>query len=239
MHFRRPRLTYANVAATLALLFSMAGGALAASHYLVTSTNQISPHVLSQLRGRRGPTGKTGKPGKPGGRRGKTGKRGPIGPMGPPGPIGIQGPDGNQGQRGPRGLEGPPGASALSPLPSRASESGLYGVSAPESPPLHLFESVTFPILLAERIPKDHVEYVPAASVGPHCEKPGTAEPGYLCIYSNFVPGAEILGEPIRLNIETTVPEQAEGSGPHGFVLEWFKPTAGAYDVGTYTVTAP
>ncbi len=42
----RKRLTYANVTATLALVFSMSGGALAASHYLIKSTKQISPKVL-------------------------------------------------------------------------------------------------------------------------------------------------------------------------------------------------
>jgi hypothetical protein len=43
-------MTYANVAATLALMFSMGGGALAASHYLITSTSQIKPSVQRSLR---------------------------------------------------------------------------------------------------------------------------------------------------------------------------------------------
>jgi hypothetical protein len=46
--FRR-HLSYANVTATLALVFAMTGGALAANHYLLTSTKQISPKVLKQL----------------------------------------------------------------------------------------------------------------------------------------------------------------------------------------------
>jgi hypothetical protein len=45
----RRHLTYANVAATLALVFSMSGGALAAKHYLIDSTKQISPKVLKSL----------------------------------------------------------------------------------------------------------------------------------------------------------------------------------------------
>ena len=45
----RRRLSYANVAATLALVFSMSGGALAAKHYLLSSTRQISPRVLRSL----------------------------------------------------------------------------------------------------------------------------------------------------------------------------------------------
>lgn len=46
---RRPRLSYANVAATLALVVALSGGALAATQYVVTSTNQIKPSVLKTL----------------------------------------------------------------------------------------------------------------------------------------------------------------------------------------------
>jgi hypothetical protein len=45
----RKRITYANVVATLALVFAMSGGALAAKHYLVTSPKQISPKVLKSF----------------------------------------------------------------------------------------------------------------------------------------------------------------------------------------------
>jgi hypothetical protein len=83
----RRHMTYANVAATLALVFSMAGGALAAGHYLITSTSQIKPSVRRALHGARGPAGAQG-------------------PQGVPGPQGLQGP------LGPRGFEGPPGGEA-------------------------------------------------------------------------------------------------------------------------------
>jgi hypothetical protein len=76
---RRRRPGYAEVAATLALLFSVTGGALAAGHYLITSTKQISPRVLTKLKGRRGATG----------RRGPRGVYGPKGPTGPKGPAGV------------------------------------------------------------------------------------------------------------------------------------------------------
>jgi hypothetical protein len=59
----RPRLTYANVAATLALVFSISGGALAAQHYVITRVSQISPTVRAQLRGARGPQGPQGSSG--------------------------------------------------------------------------------------------------------------------------------------------------------------------------------
>lgn len=42
----RKRLTYANVAMTMALVFAMSGGAYAAKKYVITSTKQIKPSVL-------------------------------------------------------------------------------------------------------------------------------------------------------------------------------------------------
>jgi hypothetical protein len=77
----RRHLTYANVAATLALVFAMTGGAFAAKHYLINSTAQINPKVIKKLKGHTGKTGKTGAAGKPG-------AQGPAGPAGAQGPIG-------------------------------------------------------------------------------------------------------------------------------------------------------
>ncbi len=50
----------------------MAGGALAANHYIITSTSQIKPSVRRALQGNRGPAG-------------------PQGPQGPQGTAGRQG----------------------------------------------------------------------------------------------------------------------------------------------------
>jgi hypothetical protein len=97
----RKRLSYANVAATLALVFSMSGGALAASHYLINSTKQINPRVLRKLRGNSGPRGATGAPG-------------------------AAGAAGASGAPGTPGAKGEPGQSGLGPLPAGASESGEY-----------------------------------------------------------------------------------------------------------------
>jgi hypothetical protein len=69
----RRHLTYANITATLALVFAMSGGALAAKHYLITSTGQISPKVLKNLRHKAGPRGPTGAAG-PAGKEGPSGK---------------------------------------------------------------------------------------------------------------------------------------------------------------------
>jgi hypothetical protein len=58
---RHKRMSYANVAATLALFLALGGGtAWAAHHYLITSTNQIKPSVLKSLRGYRGYRGYRG-----------------------------------------------------------------------------------------------------------------------------------------------------------------------------------
>jgi len=54
------RPSAALVVATLALCVSIVGTGAAASHYLITSTHQIKPSVLAQLRGRTGPRGATG-----------------------------------------------------------------------------------------------------------------------------------------------------------------------------------
>jgi hypothetical protein len=80
----RRRFSYANVAATLALVLSMSGGALAAKHYLINSTKQINPKVLKKLKGKSGPKGLNGLNGAPG----ATGAQGPAGKEGPPGAAG-------------------------------------------------------------------------------------------------------------------------------------------------------
>jgi hypothetical protein len=57
------------------LVFAMSGGALAATHYVITSKKQISPKVLKTLKG-------------------KPGSRGPAGPAGAAGAAGAAGPAG-------------------------------------------------------------------------------------------------------------------------------------------------
>jgi hypothetical protein len=95
----RRHLSYANVAATLALVFTMSGGALAANHYLINSTKQISPKVLKKLKGTTGRTGAGGALGAAGaaGAAGATGKEGAKGSTGPEGAKGFTGPGGEPG----------------------------------------------------------------------------------------------------------------------------------------------
>jgi hypothetical protein len=83
MHTHEPvrraqrRLSYANVVSTLALVVALGtGSAVAAKHYLVSSTKQIKPSVLKTLHGAAGPAGNPGASG-PTGPAGATGNVGP------------------------------------------------------------------------------------------------------------------------------------------------------------------
>jgi len=83
MHARRPSSTA--IIASLALFFALGGTAVAASHYLITSTSQIKPTVLSKLKGKPGPQGAAG----PVGLQGASGPQGPAGSQGPAGPSSL------------------------------------------------------------------------------------------------------------------------------------------------------
>lgn len=157
MNSIRKHLSYANVVATLALVFAMGGSAIAAKHYLITSTKQINPKVLKKLKGARGRTGLTG----------------------PTGPSGLQGSPGATGSGGPAGL------SALSTLPSGRTESGIYGIRwGNQTSSGAVMDAVTFPIPLPEPIPSSNVIYTKADTPVTHCSGPRHADPGFLCVYS-------------------------------------------------------
>jgi hypothetical protein len=94
MHLRKP--SPAGVIASLALFFALGGTALAAKHYLITSTSQIKPSVLGALHGSTGARGQTGS-------AGATGATGGAGANGQPGPVGGAGAQGPQGPAGPAG----------------------------------------------------------------------------------------------------------------------------------------
>jgi hypothetical protein len=101
----RARLTYANVAATLALFVALGGSSYAALNLPPNSvgSEQVKPGSLrasdfkaserSRLRGPRGKVGKTG----PAGPRGATGARGAIGARGSTGTRGLTGATGAPG----------------------------------------------------------------------------------------------------------------------------------------------
>jgi hypothetical protein len=128
----RKRISYANVAATLAVVFAMTGGAYAAKKYVITSTKQIKPSVLKKLEGKNGKNGATGA-------AGSAGAAGPAGPQGPAGTAGAKGEDGTNGtnsKEGPKGEKGEEGKqgkegepwTAGGTLPSGKTETGTWGV---------------------------------------------------------------------------------------------------------------
>jgi hypothetical protein len=82
MRFRKP--SSGTVIAAVALFFALGGSAMAARHYLITSTSQIKPSVLKALQGSAGAVGRTG----PAGPAGSVGPQGPAGTAGPQGPAG-------------------------------------------------------------------------------------------------------------------------------------------------------
>jgi len=206
MNSIRKHLSYANVVATLALVFAMGGSAIAANHYLINSTSQINPRVLKKLKA----PGRTGAKGLPG----------------------VAGPQGATGAQGSKGADG---LSALSPLPSGQSESGDYGIRAPGGAKgEYLALSVTFSIPLEHGIPANHVVYT-TITTATHCAGPGHSDPGFLCVYSGK---RDDIEAPTFYSFEQEG-QPALGTGRYGFDMESPITLNDAYDVGTYTVTAP
>ena len=176
----RKRFTYANVVMTLALVFAMSGGAYAAGHYLITSTKQISPKVLSALKGRSGANGAPGS-------AGPTGAAGPAGPAGVKGETGPAGPEGPAG-KGEKGEKGPAGSPWIDggTLPEGATETGAWSAYTEK---VYALAAISFPIPLAS-VPTFEVatNYIPS-NESPTTQCPGTAAdpkaaPGNLCVYA-------------------------------------------------------
>jgi hypothetical protein len=180
----RRRLNYANVTATVALVLSMTGGALAASHYVINSTKQINPKVLKQLRGDTGAAGAVGIHGTQGlaGKEGADGKEGPVGSQGPAGKEGAP------GKEGPSGKEGAPGSAGplLPTLPSGKTLKGTFGGSgAVVTESNNAVElSISYPIPIAA---SPAAEVIPPGG-SPTASCPGSAAApsaaaGHLCLY--------------------------------------------------------
>jgi hypothetical protein len=202
------------VIATVALLFAMTGGAYAAGHYLITSTKQIKPSVLKQLKGSNGKAGSAGSAGTAG-TAGPAGPQGPAGPGGPGGPPGANGTNGtsvtskqlstgeaacaHEGGTEFTAAEGKKTTACngktgfTSTLPSGKTETGVWAIS--EVAKKSLFGRVRAPISLniplEAPLDESHVKIIEGVGAagsgcdGGSAEKP-TAEPGFLCIYIQF-----------------------------------------------------
>jgi hypothetical protein len=166
------RTSYANVAATLALVLAIGGGtAVAASSYLITSTHQIKPSVLKSLRGPRGFRGFKGA-------------------------NGTNGANGANGAKGSTGATGATGANltAQTALPSGQSESGFYAAAGGNSTSGFIGTGISYTQPLATPIATSNIIWNKAGTTSPFCSGYGHAAPGYLCLYDNEEAGVTGVG---------------------------------------------
>ena len=219
----RRRFNYANVTATLALVFAMSGGALAAKHYLINSTKQINPKVLKALKGNAGKEGKAGAPG----------TRGEKGEPATPGTKGEKGEAGLRGERGEPGEEG----TYPTVLPSGTTETGDWGGGFTAGGKAEYRTVASFPIPLPGSVEPSHVVYVTGTSAT-HCSGVGHAEGGFLCVYQKLIEDGETPEGSDVFNADEG--GKIGGAGVHGFEITLKSKEAGLTTVsGTYAVTAP
>ncbi len=248
----RKHFTYANIILTIALVFAMTGGAYAAGKYLITSTKQIKPSVLTSLKGKAGAKGANGATGATGaaGPAGPAGPTGANGPTGPAGPTGLTGATGAAGPTGAAGTEGSPWT-AGGTLPAEKTETGAWGFST-QTPLTTLITSVSFPIPLGEELAATAVHYVGPGETVTDC--PGNvqepkAAPGNLCVYQGAVYSLTLLtGETAKVEIfPPTVSvgqffgDEHTGAGKTGASVN-FEPDSSTEPVvgwGSWAVTAP
>lgn len=254
----RRRFTYANVVMTLALLLAMSGGAYAAGKFVITSTKQISPKVLKQLKGKAGPAGPAGTVG-PAGAAGPTGKEGAVGKEGTPGVNGKEGPNGvsvtskTLAQGAANCKEGGSEFTAAenkksyacngSPwtaggtLPSGKTETGDWSIAVTGAGEEILITSLSFTVPLTSGLDSSHVHFIkfgetPPTGCSGTVESPA-ASSGNLCVFA--AAGMSTI-------IEDTPPIKAiggeAGTDQTGAHLYLVSEAPGAFSaLGTWAVT--
>jgi hypothetical protein len=217
----RKRITFANIAMTLALLFAMSGGAYAAKKYLITSTKQISPTVLKALAGKPGPPGANGVNGKDGapGSPGAPGERGQSGEKGAPGEsvsfkavtdktkcAGLGGAEYTVAAKTALICNGQTGFTEA--LPTEKTETGTWGFHVHTSGAV--LEKISFPIPLAAPLNRAHRYIVPPGVTGAN-EASGT---GNTTNGSNEITGFNVASGTFNVG------EEISGAGiPQGTII--------------------
>jgi hypothetical protein len=219
----RKKIGIPGVVAVVALVFAMAGGALAASGALTSKQKKEVTKIAKQYAGKpgatgpQGPAGTNGKDGAPGnnGAPGNEGAKGATGPIGATGKTGSTGATGSTGKTGNTGSTGE--INTAGPLPAGQTETGAFAFTEPipagsPASTRTIVVPISFPIPLANELT---FEFFPnagnskaivvkkGASGGSNC--PGspaepTAASGFLCVYMADEP--EILAFPIPPNPE-------------------------------------
>jgi hypothetical protein len=245
----RKRITYANVAMTLALVFAMSGGAYAAKHYLITSTKQISPKVLKTLKGANGKNGTNGTNGA-NGTNGVPGAAGigTAGAQGPAGAKGEKGIQGIQGEKGIQGIQGDKGTTGFTKtLPSGETETGIWVIRGTATAAGEIrTTAISFPIPLAS--PTNAVLFIKAGEAPPtgcsgNAEKPAATESGKLCIFEAEAKGVlEVVHKGGLKYVATTSPEGTAQAGTAGgeLAFQTLAPTTAGEEVsaeGSFAVT--
>jgi hypothetical protein len=236
----RKRMTYANVALTLALVFAMSGGAYAAGKYMITSTKQISPKVLKSLKGANGKNGAAGAAGAQGaqGPQGAAGAKGETGAAGATGAKGETGATGAAGTNGTNGKEGSPWT-LNGTLPSGKTEKGTWAIAATAAGAGDVFSyAFSFPIPLGAKIEEANIGLFgllgPTPTESPECPggvaKP-EATPGHFCVFAGRIENAAFVGgENVQTGGGFTV-------GETGMVFDFVSDAAGKVEVtGTWAV---
>ncbi|MCW2991394.1 MAG: hypothetical protein JWM73_1988 [Solirubrobacterales bacterium] len=208
------RLSPSLVVACLALFFALGGSVLAAKHYVLTSTKQVKPGVLKQLRG----------------------KRGPAGPAGAAGAAGLPGPAGAAGATGPAGPAGP----LVTVLPSGQTETGWFVIDEQLLANQLGATALSFPLRLPSA---PAVNYVaaggPATAACPGTKLAPAAAPGNLCFYFDIRFNLVTTGDFAPLGVDTIAGNDQTAS-PTGAEL-YAKALADGRmaAAGSWAVTAP
>jgi hypothetical protein len=211
----RSRFGIPGAIAVVALVFAMAGGALAAKKVIITKLSQISPGVQKQLKGKTGPAGPAG----------PAGMKGDTGAIGPQGPAGSAGKDGSNGAPGPAGSPWVAGGT----LPAGSTETGGFAIQTNflEDAGEGLgITSISFPIPLAAALPETKTVFAPNVNCPGTAAAPKAAS-GFLCVYPEVGVG---------LAIQKLSPAEAPGASTAGAVVV-LHGGGGEIARGTFAVT--